>query len=239
MPSFDDFKKLATDSSLASYEKVGFGAQHRKDTEAAIFPDFLSKLTRLGEPGITVVDIGCGCSLPARQLIEHCSAQGNRLVLVDSAEMLANLPNSPDVEKHSHQFPGDQRFLEAWRHKADVVICYSVIHAIYPYQNVFSFVDAAASLLRPGGQMLMGDIANLSKKSRFLSSDTGKAFHRQWSGEEPPSQARWTEYDGFDDSVILHLMLRYRSMGMETYLLPQADGLPMNNTREDLLVCKW
>jgi len=239
MPSFDDYKKLAADPDLASYEKVGFGAQHRKDTEAAIFPDVLRKLPRLGEQGITVVDIGCGCSLPVQQLIEHCTAHRSRLVLVDSAEMLANLPDIADIEKHRHQFPNDQGFLDGWRHKADVVICYSVAHVIYPYQNVFSFVDSAASLLRSGGQMLVGDLPNLSKKSRFLSSETGKAFHRSWSGEEPPTQDRWTEYDGFDDSVVLHLMLRYRSMGMETYLLPQTEGLPMNNTREDLLVCKW
>ena len=64
--------------------------------------------------------------------------------------------------------------------------------------------------------MLIGDIPNASKKKRFLSS-------------EPLC---------IDDSVIFSILQRYRSMGCESYLLEQLSGLPMNNTREDILIVK-
>jgi hypothetical protein len=159
---------------------------------------------------------------------------------VDSQEMLDNLPDAPHVEKASHEFPRDEAFLARWKQEVDVIICYSVLHVLYPFQNLFTFTDRAVSLLRPGGQMLVGDVANLSKKKRFLSSAAGKAFHRDWSGQDQDPEVSWMEeYDQVDDSVLFQLMLRYRAMGMETYLLPQHEGLPMNRTREDLLVVKW
>ena len=43
------------------------------------------------------MDIGPGCGRLARLLIEHCYAQNHRLVLVDSPEMLALLPEAPGV----------------------------------------------------------------------------------------------------------------------------------------------
>lgn len=239
MITFDEYKRMAADPSLASYEKVGFDAVHRKDTEKNIFPDILSKLPVLREPGKTVVDIGCGCSQPALDLVEHCRVHGQHLVLVDSAEMLSHLPDGPHVVKRPHKFPEDAAFLGEFAGKAHCVITYSVLHVICPYQNSFTFVDKAVSLLRSGGQMLVGDIPNISRKKRFLSSEKGAAFHREWSGKQKSPQVSWVEdYEEIDDSVVLHLLLRYRSMGMQTYLLPQGDGLPMNHTREDLLICR-
>ena len=186
-----------------------------------------------------MVDIGCGCSKPALDLVRHCEAQGHRLVLVDSREMLSHLPDEPHVVKRPHKFPEDSAFLSDYAAVADCVITYSVLHVICPYQNSFTFLDKAVSLLRPGGQMLVGDIPNISRKKRFLSSEKGAAFHREWSGTQKSPEVSWVEgYEEIDDSVVLHLLLRYRSMGMQTYLLPQAEGLPMNHTREDILICR-
>ncbi|TYQ25762.1 class I SAM-dependent methyltransferase [Pseudanabaena sp. UWO310] len=239
MLSFDDFKKLANDPNLSPFEKVGFAAPHRQESEQNIFPDILSKISLLNQHGKTVLDIGCGCSLPTFQLIDYCKKMGSRLVLVDSEEMLSNLPDDSLIEKSNHEFPHSQSFIDKWSLQVDVIICYSVIHHIYLHQNLFTFIDKALSLLRDGGQMLIGDIPNFPKKKRFLSSEVGKAFHKKWSGEESP-QINWLEpHDQIDDSLLIHLMLRYRSMGMETYLLPQKNGLPLNNTREDLLICKY
>ena len=238
--SFDDYKKLASDNSLESYEKVGFQAMHRRDTEVEISPDIISKLPLLRQRNKTVLDIGCGCSRPVLDLIHHCRHYDQRLILVDSEEMLVNLPDEAHVTKRPHLFPTDADFLQEWHNKADVVISYSVLHAIYEHQSFLMFMDQAVSLLRSGGQMLIGDIANVSKRKRFLSSAEGVAFHRCWSGEDRDPVVIWNEmYEGIDDSVVFHLMQRYRAMGMETYLLPQPEGLPMNRTREDLLVFKW
>jgi len=240
MVSFDDFKKRALNTSLKPYEKVGFKDIHRKDTEHRIFPDILSKVISLNLREKTVLDIGCGCSLPVIELIRHCEANNHKLILLDSEEMLNNLPDSVVIiEKACHEFPKDENFIKQWKRNIDVIICYSVLHILYPYQNVFTFVDKAVSLLCNGGQMLLGDIANITKKKRYLSSETGIAFHKQWSGNDNVPEVRWIDdYEEIDDSVIIQLLLRYRSMGLETYLLPQKDGLPMNHTREDILICR-
>lgn len=44
------------------------------------------------------------------------------------------------------------------------------------------------------------------------------------------------ENGAIDDSLVFSILKRYRNMGCETYLLEQKDGLPMNKTREDILI---
>ncbi len=239
MKSFDEWNKVAMDHSLKNYEKVGFAAVHRVETEKNVFPDILHKLSVLREKKKLIMDIGCGCSLPASQLIDHCEKNEHHLILVDCEGMLRNLPDRIFLEKFTHEFPTDQSFLDNYNNKVDVVICYSVIHAIYHFHNIFSFIDKMVRLLRSGGQILIGDIANISKKKRFLSSAHGQEFHKKWSRETRPPHISWNEeYEEIDDSVVIQLLLRYRAMGLETYLLAQPSGLPMNHTREDILICK-
>lgn len=239
MLTFDDYRKLAKDKSLKPYQMAGFDPVYRESTEASIFPDLRAKLPRLEGRGGVVMDIGCGCTLPVQQLMAFCEANGHTLVVVDSEEVLENLPDRDFVHKMPHEFPRDAQFLQRWHQRVDVIICYSLLHMLFPFQNVYTFTDQLVSLLASGGQALVGDIANISKKRRYLSSPSGQAFHREWSGSDEVPEVDWmAEYDGVDDSVLLHLMLRYRSMGMETYLLPQPDGLALNHTREDLLICR-
>lgn len=239
MLSFDDYKKRAEDTNLQDYEKVGFGAAHRAEKELNIFSDVISKLDNLRKKNQLIIDIGCGCSLPVRDLIKYCKGKNHQLVLVDSDEMLNNLENEPHVTKSGHLFPSDKEFIEKCHSSVDAIICYSVLHAVHDYQNIFTFVDNALTMLAPGGQMLIGDIANISKKKRFLSSAKGVEFHHSWSNGENPA-VKWNElYTDVDDSTIMQLFLRYRLMGFETYVLPQNDNLPLNFTREDLLICRY
>src|SRR5260221_11655784 len=93
--TFADFKRMAQDDSLSRYEKIGFPDSYREGKEERIFADIRAKLTRLeGTPGL-VFDIGPGCSELPFMLIDLCRQQGHQLVLIDSAEMLAQLPNEP------------------------------------------------------------------------------------------------------------------------------------------------
>jgi len=237
--SFQDFEALASQPGLQAYERVGFKAVHRKKTEKNIFPDLLQKIPALNQKNKNILEIGCGCSLPARSLIAHCKKKKHRLVLVDSAGMLARLPDHGFLKKAPHQFPQEPKFLKDHHKKFDVIIIYGVVHAIYEHQSVFTFLDRAVSLLKEGGSLLVGDLANLSKKRRFLSSPAGRQFHKRWAKGQKAPPIRWLEtYEDFDDSVIFQLLLRYRLMGLETYLLPQAEGLPLNQTREDLLIVR-
>ena len=66
----------------------------------------------------------------------------------------------------------------------------------------------------------------------------GKAFHKDWSGDESIPEVNWNQFEAgsLDDSLVMMLMMRYRQMGYETYLVPQNKQLPFSNTREDILV---
>ena len=88
--------------------------------------------------------------------------------------------------------------------------------------------------------MLIGDIQNISKKQRFLSSVSGCEFHKKWSHSDSVPDICWNKPEPlcFDDSMVFFILQRYRSMGCGTYLLEQSDDLPLNHTREDILVVK-
>jgi hypothetical protein len=96
------------------------------------------------------------------------------------------------------------------------------------------------SLLRPGGQILIGDIPNLSMRNLFFASGAGAAYHKQHAGDdlplpkiEPTPQA-----NKIDDSVLLSILERYRKMGMDVYIMPQNPALPMATRREDIVMRK-
>src|SRR6266436_3535528 len=91
--SFDDFRRMALDSSLSNHEKAGFPDAYREGKGSVIFDDIRSKLISLNTRGKTVLDIGPGCSELSLTLIELCRQNNHSLVLVDSEEMLSQLPD--------------------------------------------------------------------------------------------------------------------------------------------------
>jgi hypothetical protein len=240
---YEGFRKLAVDDRLSAHEKIGFPPTYRDGFEGVIFGDILSKLPRLAaEEGLRVVDVGPGCAGLPRRLIELCRQRGHRLLLIDSPEMLAQLPDAPGVvTKCPGLFPnnaGDaMRRLDG---PADALLCYSVLQYICLDSNLFDFVDATLAMLAPDGRALVGDIPNHSKRRRFFATERGQAFHRAFTGsdqpyvvdDEAPSPGR------IDDAALLGMMQRAQAAGCDAYLLPQAAGLPMANRRDDLLLTR-
>jgi len=96
--------------------------------------------------------------------------------------------------------------------------------------------------------MLLGDIPNISKKQRFLKSETGKEFETTWKEKNRiPSEALAEANNNlvadpnlviFDDATVLSLMAFIRGEGFHAYVLPQLTNLPFGHTREDILVEK-
>jgi hypothetical protein len=238
---FDDFKRLAADEALSPYEKIGFPDSYRSGKEEMIFEDICAKLPTLRATGKTVVEIGPGCSGPARMMIDWCRAHQHRLILIDSEEMLGHLPNEPFITKITSRYP-DQcvEKLGPYQARVDAVICYSVLHYIFIETNLFDFLDHSLTLLAEGGEMLIGDIPNQSKRKRFFSSANGIKFHQEFTGttETPAVNFTSVETGKIDDSVLLGLVLRARAAGFDAYLVPQPSTLPMANRREDLLIRK-
>lgn len=236
---FEDFRRQARDPALSRHEKVGFPDSYREGYEDRIFADIRCKLTNLERKGQQVLEVGPGCSKLPLSLMELCREQGHRLVLIDSMEMLDLLPDGPSITKLAGRFPGDCReALEPYLGRVDVLLVYSVFHYVFVEGSVFDFLDSSLALLREGGQMLIGDVPNVSKRKRFFTSSAGVRFHQQFTGTDETLRVEFNSLESqqIDDAVLSSLIARSRLAGFDAYWLPQPAGLPMANRREDLLV---
>lgn len=236
--SFDDFRRMALDNSLSRHERVGFPDSYREGKEQLIFDDIRSKLTPLNSSSKTVLDIGPGCSNLPLMLMDLCCQSGHRLLLVDSEEMLSQLPDGPFVKKIAGYYPRCPSLTDEFGGKVDVILSYSVLHYIFAESNVWDFLDQSLALLSHGGEMLIGDVPNVSKRKRFFSSPAGVKFHQEFTQTQDVPEVIFNqiEHRQIDDGVIFSLLLRARQQGFDAYVLPQPDDLPMANRREDIFI---
>jgi len=227
---FETFRQFAKDPSLSYHEKSGFPDIYREGREHAIFGDIRAKLKVLNAKGKKILEIGPGCGPLSELLAGWCGQQEHELHLVDSEEMLALLLDTPFLIKHVGCFPEVPSLLPKHRGSFDGILIYSVFHHVFEEADPWEFCDAAMSLLKSDGQMLLGDIPNRSKKKRFLASVKGRPVRGILKSEKRQASP--------GDLVILELLARGRKKGCETYLLPQDPRLPFANRREDILFVK-
>jgi hypothetical protein len=237
---FDAFRELATREGISEHERIGFADEYREGKEGAILADLTTKLPVLRGRGGVLIDIGCGAGPLARLIRDRCIERGIELVLVDSAEMLAHHADAPGLEKIAARFPDAPVLAERYRGRASGVLAYSVLQYPFNEGGVFAFVDAAGELLAPGGRLLLGDIPNASMRRRFLASDSGRVFHRAFSGRDEDPMVEWNTLPRgeIDDAVVLGLLARARAGGFHAWVLPQSPDLPMANRREDILIAQ-
>ena len=232
---------MARDPALGANEKVGMPDALRAPFDDAILADVMGKIPALARRDSTVVDIGCGCGSFTARLVASCRERGVRLVLVDSAEMLDTLGDTPGAVRIPGRFPDNAAAVAAAAPGgADGVLAYGVLSIVFADANPFAFVDGAANLLAPGGHLLIGDIPNASKLRRFLASDAGARFHRAYMrSEHGPEVAAFDDARGrLDDGAVFGIAHRMRAAGYDAYIVPQAAALPMANRREDVLVVR-
>lgn len=234
--TFEDFGRMASDQTLKPHEKIGFPSIFREGYDAEIFKDIKSKIAWSDRS--VILDIGCGCGELTQLLITEAANDSKRLILNDSAEVLAQISDEPILAKVQGRFP--KNVLNFENEKPDAIICYSVFHYIFTEGNIFEFIESALQLLKPGGSFLIGDIPNVTKRNRFLLTPAGEAFHKALmkTDEKPEVDVYRMESGRIDDGLIFGLAMRYRQMGLETYILPQPATLPLSNSREDLLFIK-
>lgn len=95
--------------------------------------------------------------------------------------------------------------------------------------------------------MLIGDIPNTDQKNRFMESEFGKQFYKEWlesqtAHNDSASFNPWLDHEedtarfSPDDRSIMKLMAELRTTGANVYLLPQPPNLPFGHTRADILV---
>lgn len=238
--TFEDFRHMATDPSLSRYERIGFPESYREGKESSIFADIKAKLAGLTGHDKVILDIGPGCSELPEMLIGLCETQGHQLLLVDSEEMLAQLPDKPFIKKIPAYYPECGELFAEFTGSVDVILVYSVFHYVFAEGNVWRFLDKSLQLLNSGGEMLIGDIPNISKRRRFFSSPAGVAFHQAFTGTDslPDLSFNAVEPDKIDDSVVFAILSRVRAQGFDAYVVPQGNALPMANRREDIYIRK-
>lgn len=235
---YQDFKLLALDPTLSQHEKIGFPNSYREGQEPIIIEDLLSKLKNLGKTKQIVLDIGSGCGELTHALIKYCADHEHSLVLIDSKEVLDQLPNGKNILKLCGYFPTElESELAKYMGRVNCIISYSVLHYVFAEGNLFYFLDHSLALLAEQGELLIGDIPNSSKRKRFFSSQSGVKYHRNFTKSEtlPEVSFNTLEPKQIDDSVLLSLMMRARQGGFDAYILPQDFRLSMSNRREDLL----
>jgi hypothetical protein len=151
--------------------------------------------------------------------------------------VLDHHPDGPGLRKVAGRFPETPELLEHYAGQCDAVLAYSVLQYAFAEASAVAFADAALTLLAPGGRLLLGDVPNASMRRRFLTSDAGRAHHREYTGRDEDPPVRWPALPlgEIDDAVVLALVSRARDAGFHAWVLPQAAGLPMANRREDLL----
>ena len=239
--TFDDFRELAKDESLSRHEKVGFPDSYRDGKEEAIFQDMKIKLENLSLKNINILEIGPGCSVLPELLSELCFKSGNKLYFVDSPEMLALLPKENHITEYAGAFPIALGLdFEKLAGKMNVIIAYSVIQYVFAEGNLWDFLDRCLMLLSNGGEILFGDVPNMTMRKRFFSSEQGEQMHRQFtnSDEKPIVIFNQIEPGQMDDSVVLAILARARAQGFHAWVVPQPATLPMANRREDILIRK-
>jgi hypothetical protein len=237
--TFDGFRDLARDAGLSCYQQIGFPDAYRRGHEGVIFEDVCGKLPGLNASGKVVLDVGPGCSELPRMLIDLCRSRRHQLILCDSAEMLAHLPDGPGVLKVPGRYPQEAGPVFAdYAGRVDAVLCYSVLHHVFLEQPLFDFLDRTLDLLAHGGACLLGDLPNVSKRKRFFSSEAGVRCHQAFTGrpELPAVAFNRPEPGKLDDSVVLAILARCRAAGFDAYVLPQGPALPLATRREDILI---
>lgn len=219
-----------------SFTEIAGRYTSQVESEREIFLDVVQKLDI--SPKDVLLEIGCGPGqilIPLSFLVseatgvdhpEVCSVLSGRLK-TDNLEVLGG--NFLDVNI-------DKLFSK--------ILCYGVLSTLSPTE-VEDFVLKALSLLRPGGRMLIGDFANVDKKARFLNSETGRVFEKDWrdrglssSKEDSMQLPIDTDRIVFTDEIVLGLVGLIRRNGFHCYVLPQPEALPWGNSREDLLVVR-
>ena len=236
--SFEHFGKNAEQTD--NYLEMAGRNIIMKDCEKHIIFDIISKLNL--DVTNNVLDIGCG--------------SGNLLIpLSFIVNEITGIDHPSSIDKLRARITGfdnisliENNFLDIVINDTyDKIICYSVLQYLNDIKEVLFFIEKALKLLKPGGKALFADIPNISKKKRFLKSNFGKRFDKEWMRKLKENN---TNQDfsiniqkddslvSFSDAGIIRLLVETRKMGYHSYLLDQPVELCSGYTREDLLVVK-
>jgi protein-L-isoaspartate O-methyltransferase len=211
----------------------------QREAERLVVGDVAAKLAL--QPRDTLLEIGFGAgalSVPLSYLVERVTAIDHPAVVKRFQSGFAGLKNVSLLAGNFFELDNVP--------KHSKVLAYGVLQCLADYDEVVAFIDKALHSLEPGGMMLVGDVPNVDRKQRFLSSPRGKAFSAHWPKDASADNDRFKLGDmpednrlvDLGDESLLRLMQTFRAKGVEVFSLPEPAGLPFGHTREDLLFTK-
>jgi 2-polyprenyl-3-methyl-5-hydroxy-6-metoxy-1,4-benzoquinol methylase len=218
-------------TAMSETEQAGRYTGQAK-AERLIGPDLVAKMD-LSKTD-TLLDIGCGPGLIARMLAPRVK----RVVVLDHPNIIRHL--RPKVRGRNISLIAGDFMSTNFKRQFEKVIIYSVLHYLSTPEDALAFVDKACSLLKPGGRLLIGELANRDLKDRFANSAAGKRFDKTWQKTKGRVMKPIDDPEHFpiNDAFVLDLQRHLRAQGLHAWLLPENPALPFGNTREDLLVAR-
>ena len=235
------FEKHGVIAEKFEDETINAGRYSFQKGQEKKIPDDIIKKLKISKRDICL-DIGCNLGtilLPIAKIV-------NEITGIDQPYCISRLKNKLKNRKNIKLIGNDFLKHDFKYRKYDKIIIYSVIHAINNKKEVYKFINKALRLLKPTGAMLIGDIPNNSLKKRFLNSNYGRKFIKEWAKKN-----KMTKIDKdaqrilseniknnlkINDEFILELIKYLRKKGNNVYWLNQPSNLPFGHTREDLLI---
>ncbi len=230
------FKQRRANSHFAQLSAEAHPSQRVGRPERAFGVETLiiQEIDRIASLGSrrSILDIGCGCGIIAKELVEIAHNNSIQLTLMDIEPVLDTLRRDIPIEQLNSytgiagNFPND--YLDN-SSRYDLIIAYSVLHYI---SSPLDFIEKCVSLLSRDGILIVGDIPNLDKLKRF----------RIINGEDFRSPNLFRRYlgknsiDGITEKRLFKIVKALRRKGIEAYLYPQNINLPHSGSREDLVI---
>jgi len=230
--SFENYGKLVNECIDPTIISGRYLSQ--REQERNILVDIINKLKINSHD--TCLDIGCSVGnilIPLSFLVKFITGIDHP----NCIEALKKRINSDNINLIEGNFIDiDEEEIG----KFDKILIYSVLHYLSDEQEVMFFIKKSLSLVNPGGKLLLGDLPNVSRKKRFINSEFGKEFDKNWKIQNiDQSSGHFTKDHKniiFNDALILSIISKIRDMGHHAYILPQPSFLPCGYTREDILI---
>ena len=242
------YSKLASSEDDPEIRSGRVASSSFQSPNKFIFNDVIRKLEV--KKNLSVLSIGIGCGEVSKYWLQRVKKLNLKLTCIDFPLVLDKMKEdnkkiiSNNVDFIDGIFP-TQTSNKLIGRSFDRIEAYSVIQCS---DNPFEFIKSAVALLKPNGKLLIGDIPNLNKKGRFITSNFGKEFDQKYTQKTDDQVFQYNHHEDFvknalkegspdlTDRFILKVFKHFRKKGFNVFLSNQHSKLPFHFTREDLII---